>query len=95
MKLKSHRSGFFQCIQYSLCLFVQFEELCRAFSENVPLGRHVRYFRMYTDCFVASEAVTWFHRQLRNTTVQFFVTIPSRYSDEILLLLYVLIANCV
>ena len=74
----------FCCMQYLVVytllfwLSVQFEELCRAFRENVPVGRHVRHFRMYADCFVASEAVTWFHRQLQNTTIQFFVTVPSR-----------------
>lgn len=35
---------------------------------NLPLKRHWRNFRTYTDCFAASEAIDWLCRNLKPNT---------------------------
>jgi hypothetical protein len=32
---------------------------------NMPLKRHWRNFRTYSDCFTASEAIEWLYRHLK------------------------------
>ena len=48
----------------------QWNDMIKTFKENVPVGRHRRQFKTYERCFVASSAVTWFHKLL-NTTERF------------------------
>ena len=47
-------------------MFVQWNELLRAFRHDMPVRRHRRHMRSYDDCFSAAEAVSWLLEHLRN-----------------------------
>ncbi|CAL8088665.1 unnamed protein product [Orchesella dallaii] len=40
-------------------------EAVAIFRKGVPLAKHRNYFKSYDDCFVAQDAIGWFHKQLQ------------------------------
>ena len=41
--------------------------LIEEFCTNMPLKKHWRNFRTYSDCFTASEAIEWLYKHLKTS----------------------------
>lgn len=48
-----------------LIYFLKWNEIIDSFCGGMPLKRHWRNFRTYTDCFTASEAIDWVYKYLK------------------------------
>ncbi len=54
------------------------------FCGNMPLKRHWRNFRTYTDCFSASEAIEWLYRHLKTNQAFSHLSISRQNAVKVL-----------
>jgi hypothetical protein len=48
--------------------YLKWNEIIDSFCSSMPLRRHWRNFRTYSDCFTASEATDWVFRYLQTSS---------------------------
>jgi hypothetical protein len=55
-----------------------------SFSANMPLRRHWRNFRTYSDCFAASDAIDWVYKFLKSSANFKHLTITRQNAIKVL-----------
>jgi hypothetical protein len=55
-----------------------------SFSANMPLRRHWRNFRTYSDCFAASDAIDWVYKFLKSSPNFKHLTITRQNAIKVL-----------